>query len=202
MQFEAQGGDFRRRTTGTAEKIAERSNKEVRQLHKAYMKRIVDLPAKKLNGLRVLVRSELNVETEALARSDFRLRKAITTISYLRENGAKVIVCAHVGRKPEDSLAPISRSLKPLLPHTFLRSVVGPEVKMAVDAMVPGDVLLLENLRQHPGEVENSAEFAEELASYADLYVNDALSVANRKHASIVGVPTYIPSYAVILFAD
>lgn len=166
------------------------------------MKRIVELPVKNLNGLRVLVRSELNVDTEALARSDFRLRKATTTISYLRENGAKVIVCAHVGRDPKDSLAPISRSLKPILPHTFVREVVGPQVKMAVDAMVPGDVLLIENLRQHPGEVENDVAFAQELASYADLYVNDAFSVAHRKHASIVGVPAYIPGYAGILFAD
>ena len=167
------------------------------------MKRLVDIPPPNLKGLRVLVRSELNVPMgDSLVRNDFRIRKATTTISYLRENGAQIIVCAHIGRDPKDSLAPISRSLKPLLPHTFVRDIVGNEAKMAVDAMRPGDVLLLENVRQHPGETTNDSTFAQELASLADIYVNDSFSVSHREHASIVGVARHIPGYAGILFAE
>lgn len=167
------------------------------------MKRVVDIPVENLRGLRVLIRSELNVPMgDSLVRNDFRIRKATTTISYLRENGAQVIICAHIGRDAKESLAPISRSLKPLLPHTFVRDVVGPEARMAIGAMVPGDVVLLENLRQHPGETVNDVTFAHELASLADIYVNDSFSVSHREHASIVGVPKCIPGYAGILFAD
>jgi len=167
------------------------------------MRRVVDIPAKNLNGMRVLVRSELNVPMdEARVTSDFRIRKATTTISYLRENGARVVICAHVGRGPKESLAPISRWLKPLMPHVFVRDIVGPEAKMAVDEMMPGDVVLLENVRQNPAETENEVAFSHALANFGDIYVNDAFSVSHREHASVVGVPTCIPGYAGILFAE
>ena len=167
------------------------------------MKRITDIPRENLRGLRVLVRSELNVPIgNSHVRNDFRIRKAIQTISYLRERGAKVIVCAHVGREPNESLEPIARVLKPLIPHVFIRDIVGAETKVAVSAMAEGDVLLLENLRQHPGEAANDPEFARALAGLADVYVNDAFSVSHRDHASITGVPTHIPGYAGILFAE
>lgn len=167
------------------------------------MKRVVDIPVEHLNGMRVLVRSELNVGTETeLARNNFRIRTATTTISYLRENGAKVIVCAHMGRGPKETLAATSQALKPLLPHAFVRDIIGPEAKLAADAMMPGDVLLLENLRQHPGETGNDSAFSKALAHFADVYVNDAFSVSHREHASIVGIPQCLPSYAGILFCD
>ena len=111
-------------------------------------------------------------------------------------------MCAHVGRMPSESLAPISQTLRPLLPHTFVRDIVGSEAKMAADAMEPSDVLLLENLRQHRGETENDDAFAQALANFGDFYVNDAFSVSHRAHASIVGVPRHIPAAAGILFCD
>lgn len=167
------------------------------------MKRVVDIPVERLNGMRVLVRSELNVaDGTELAHNNFRIRTATTTISYLRENGAKVIVCAHVGRDPKETFASTSRALKPLLPHAFVRDIIGTEAKLAVEAMLPGDVLLLENLRQHPGETGNDSAFSKALAHFADIYVNDAFSVSHREHASIVGIPQYLPSYAGVLFCD
>lgn len=166
------------------------------------MKRVTDIPRENLKGLRVLVRSEFNVPMEsARVRSDFRIRKAIATVAYLREAGARIVVCAHIGRDPKESLEPISRTLKPLLPHVFVKDIVGREADIALSAMVPGDVVLLENLRQHPGETANDPEFARALAHDADVYVNDAFSVSHRAHASIVGVPRYIPGYAGLLFA-
>lgn len=167
------------------------------------MKRITDIPRENLKGLRVLVRSEFNVPMEnAQVRSDFRIRKAITTISYLRGAGAQIVICSHIGRDSKESLEPISRALKPLLPHVFVKDIVGREANLALSAMVPGDVVLLENLRQHPGEAANDPEFARMLASYADIYVNDALSVSHRAHASITGIVQHIPGYAGILFAQ
>src|SRR3989338_1768686 len=167
------------------------------------MKRLVDIPPKNLKGLRVLVRSELNAPMgDALVRNDFRMRKATKTTGDLRVHGPKVVIGALVGRDPKDSLEPISRSMKPLLPHVFIKDIVGREAHMAADAMKAGDVILLENVRQHPGETTNDSAFAQELANFADLYVNDAFSVSHREHASIVGVPRYIPGYAGFLFAD
>ncbi len=168
------------------------------------MKRVVDLALEELKGKHILVRAEFNEPMGgSVVRDDFRLRKATTTISYLRENGARVIVCAHIGHdNPTETLAPISQKLKPVLPHTFVRDIIGPQAQMAVDSMIPGDVLLLENLRQHPGEVANDTTFAKSLARFADIYVNDAFSVSHREHASIVGVPQYLPSYAGILMCD
>ncbi|KKS39347.1 MAG: Phosphoglycerate kinase [Parcubacteria group bacterium GW2011_GWD2_42_14] len=151
-----------------------------------------------VRGKRVLVRSELNTPIEHGAVSDtYRIEKAVPTLKWLSGRGARVIVMAHLGRNPSDSLKPVYAVLSTLIPHAqFVADVVGEEAQSAVMGLEDGEVLLLENLRSHPGEKENNPEFAKILASYADYYVDDAFGNAHRADASMVSVPALIPSFA------
>ena len=149
-----------------------------------------------LQNKRVLLRAELNVPVESGRVLDlFRLRAALPTLHELVKAGARTTVVAHLGRKGE-SLMHLADILRRELPLTFIRDVVGEEAKAAAAALSPGQVLLLEDVRTMPGEEENSESFAKELASFGDCFVNDAFSVSHRAHASIVGVPKFLPSYA------
>jgi phosphoglycerate kinase len=137
---------------------------------------------------------------------DTRIRAALPTIQYLREHGARVILDSHMGRpkwKVVDSmrLDPAAERLSVLLGHPVrkLNATIGPEVREAVMAMRPGDVVMLENLRFHPEEEANDPTFARQLASLADLYVNDAFGTAHRAHASTEGVAHYLPAVAGLL---
>ena len=161
-------------------------------------------------GARVLVRVDFNVPIEqgieGLASYDHRLRAALPTIQYLLDRGSRAILCSHLGRpngEVKDGLrmAPVADRLSVLLdrPVRCVPDCLGQQVESAVAAMVPGDVLVLENLRFHPGEEANDPEFARSLASVADVFVMDAFGVAHRKHASTVGVPRYLPSAAGLL---
>ncbi len=154
-----------------------------------------------LEGKRVLVRSELNTPIENGKVADaYRVENAVPTIRFLSEKGARVIVMAHLGRNPEDSLEPVYKELQKFFPQAqFVKDVVGDEARRAVEALPQGGVLLLENLRSNPGEKENSAEFAQALASLADVYVDDAFGNAHRNDASMTGVPKHLPSYAGLL---
>lgn len=159
-----------------------------------------------LRGKRVLVRSDLNVPLDGTTiTDDGRIRASIPTISALTEAGARVIVCAHLGRPkgaPEAkySLAPVAARLGELLGQdvTFAEDTVGPSAHTAVDAMSDGDVVLLENLRFNAGETaktdEERAEFAGALAGLADAYVSDGFGVVHRKQASVYDVATLLPS--------
>jgi phosphoglycerate kinase len=159
-----------------------------------------------LRGKRVLVRSDLNVPLDGTRiTDDGRVRASVPTISQLVEAGARVIVCAHLGRpkgEPEArySLAPVAQRLGELLgrPVTFAQDTVGESARAAVAAMDDGDVVLLENLRFNPGETaktdEGRAEFADALASLADAYVSDGFGVVHRKQASVYDVATRLPS--------
>lgn len=157
-----------------------------------------------LKGKRALVRVDFNVPMEdGRVTDDTRLRAALPTIEKLRKGGAKVILLAHFERPkgkrvPEMSLKPVVEPLSKLIgaPVAFAEDCVGPEAKAAVDAMKPGDVLLLENVRFHAGEEANDPTFARELAANGDLYVNDAFSAAHRAHASTEGVAHLLPAYA------
>ncbi len=154
-----------------------------------------------VSGKKVLVRSELNtpIENGAVA-DDYRIEKALPTLEWLKERGAKVIVVAHLGRKPEDTLEPVYEVLKHKLPNTkFVKDVVGDMAKEAVSELENGEVLLLENVRSNPGEKENNEEFAHKLAELADYYVDDAFGATHRVHASIVGVPAVITGFAGLL---
>ncbi|MBI2856714.1 MAG: phosphoglycerate kinase [Chloroflexi bacterium] len=156
-------------------------------------------------GKRVLVRVDFNVPQDKAGAitDDTRIRASLPTIQYLKEAGARVILCSHLGRpdgKVVESmrLAPVAVRLAQLLrsPVTTAPDCVGAVVERAVGKMREGDVLLLENLRFHPGEEENNAGFAGALAGLADLYVNDAFGTAHRAHASTVGVASYLPAVA------
>jgi len=133
---------------------------------------------------------------------DTRIRAALPTVSYLRDHGAMVALCSHLGRpkgpEPKYSLTPVARRLAELIGRTvpLMPNCVGPAVREAVLAMNAGDVILLENTRFHPEEEANDPAFAKELADGFDLYVNDAFGAAHRAHASTEGVARYLPAYA------
>ena len=155
-------------------------------------------------GKRVLMRVDFNVTLEdGRITDDSRIRAAIPTIEYLREQGAKVILCSHLGRPAgkvvEDMrLTPVLHRLSELLEVEVRSSddCVGPDVEAAVNGLAPGDVLLLENVRFHEEEEANNPDFARALASLGDVFVSDGFGVAHRAHASTEGVTRHLPSVA------
>ncbi|MGQ9714555.1 MAG: phosphoglycerate kinase [Anaerolineae bacterium] len=164
-------------------------------------KTVRDVPVR---GQRVLVRVDFNVPlAEGRVADDTRIRAALPTIQYLLDQGARVILMSHLGRpkgraREDLRLRPVGERLAELLgrPVRVLDDCVGPPVESAVSAMREGEVVLLENLRFHPEEEANDAEFARALARLGDLYVNDAFGAAHRAHASTVGVTQYLPAVA------
>lgn len=151
-----------------------------------------------VRGKRVLVRSELNAPVEnGVVTDTYRIEQAVPTLRELIERGAKVIVIAHIGREPSETLAPVADALRRLLPTVeFVPSLVGEAVSQAVESLPEGGIVLLENLRSEAGETANDPAFAESLALLAEYYVDDAFGATHRAHASIVGVATRLPAYA------
>ena len=155
-----------------------------------------------VEGKRVLVRCDFNVPLkEGKITNDKRIVAALPTIKYLMDNNAKVILCSHLGRPkgeflPEFSLAPVAARLSELLGKEvkMAKDVVGEDAKALAAALENGDVMLLENVRYHKEETKNAPEFSKELASLADLYVNDAFGTAHRAHCSTTGVADYLPA--------
>lgn len=162
---------------------------------------IVDIDVR---SKRVLIRVDFNVPIkEGTVTDDTRIRASLPTLNYLLKHGATLILCSHLGRPkgaPEAkySLKPIAAHLSTLLdkPVSFSDDCIGPLARKAVASLEPGGVLLLENTRFHPGEETNSPDMARELASLADLYVNDAFGSAHRAHASTEGVAHFLPGVA------
>lgn len=164
-------------------------------------KTVKDLDVK---GKKVLVRCDFNVPLkDGEITNDKRIVAALPTIKYLVENGAKVILCSHLGRpkgeyKPEFSLAPVAARLSEYLDKEVKlaedENVVGENAKKLADELEDGDVMLLENVRYRKEETKNEENFSKELASLADLYVNDAFGTAHRAHCSTTGVASYLPS--------
>jgi phosphoglycerate kinase len=158
-------------------------------------------------GTPVLVRVDFNVPLEdGRVTDDARIRAALPTIELLRERGARVVLCSHLGRpKGRDqktSLAPVADRLGELIgaPVAQAPDVTGSDVRRGVERLDPGGVLVLENTRWERGETENDAELAEELASLADAYVNDAFGSSHRAHASTAGVTAHLrPAVAGLL---
>ncbi len=155
-----------------------------------------------VSGKRVLVRCDFNVPIQnGVITSDKRIVEAIPTIKYLLEHGAKVILCSHMG-KPKGTvnmkytLAPVAKRLSELLGFEvpLAADTIGPDAKAKVAALTEGRAVLLENTRFDPREEKNDPEFAKELASLADIFVNDAFGAAHRAHASTAGVAAYLPA--------
>lgn len=157
-----------------------------------------------LRGKRVLLRLDLNVPIEAgKIRDAYRIEQSLPTINLLRAQGARVIIISHIEKgKPADTLSPVAKYLNQKFPVTFLGRLMEPENAHTIAAMGAGDVVLLENLRHNEGEEKNDPEFSRYLASLGDIYVNDAFAVSHRAHASIVGLPPLLPSYAGLLLAE
>ncbi len=158
-----------------------------------------------LSNKRVIIRADFNVplDDSLQVADDTRIRSTLPTINRAIDEGAKVILCSHLGRPkgrfdPKLSLAPVAKRLQRWLGKDvlFAPDCVGPSVEKLVARMKPGDVLLLENLRFHPGEEKNDDEFSKALASLGDVYINDAFGAAHRAHASIVGIPKFIKESA------
>ncbi|MBS0157508.1 MAG: phosphoglycerate kinase [Nitrospira sp.] len=158
-----------------------------------------------LRGKRVIIRADYNVPLDDSLQitDDTRIRSTLPTINRAVDEGAKVILCSHLGRPkgkfdPKYSLAPVAKRLQRLLGKEviFAPDCIGAAVESLVAKMQPGDVMLLENLRFHPEEEKNDEGFSKALASLADVYINDAFGAAHRAHASTVGITKYIPEAA------
>ena len=158
-----------------------------------------------LRDKRVIIRADFNVPLDDSHQitDDTRIRSTLPTINRAVDDGAKVILCSHLGRPngsfdPRYSLAPVAKRLGRLLGKEilFAPDCIGPAVEGLVAKMKPGDVLLLENLRFHQGEEENDDAFSKALAALGDVYINDAFGAAHRAHASTVGITKFIPASA------
>ncbi|MFV2011511.1 MULTISPECIES: phosphoglycerate kinase [unclassified Micromonospora] len=173
-----------------------------------------DLLAEGVSGRRVLLRADLNVPFEkdnpGVIADDGRIRAVLPTLTALRDAGAAVVVCSHLGRPkgapdPKYTLAPVAARLGELLgaPVAFATDTVGASAQATVAALTGGQVALLENLRFNPGETSKDADergaFADQLAAFADAYVDDAFGAVHRKHASVYDVPARLPHVAGLL---
>ena len=155
-----------------------------------------------VSGKRVLVRCDFNVPiAEGTIQNDNRIQAALPTIQYLMKQGARVILCSHLGRPkgkvdPQYSLDPVAKRLSELLgvEVKMAKDVIGESAKSLAASLQDGEVMLLENVRFHKEETDNDPAFAKELASLAEIYVNDAFGTAHRAHASTAGVAAYLPA--------
>jgi phosphoglycerate kinase len=166
------------------------------------LKNIRDLDIK---GKRLLIRVDFNVpmDDQQNITDDTRIRGVLPTLNHALDENARVIICSHMGRpkgvrRPEFSLAPVAKRLSRLLEKEVVLApdCVGEETRAMVEAMPPGSVLLLENLRFHAEEQQNDDGFASQLASLCEIYINDAFAVAHRAHASVVGVTRFVEQCA------
>ena len=161
-----------------------------------------------LQGKTVLLRADYNVPLTKDGRigDDYRIKKSLPTIEYLIKQNCKIVVCSHLGRPDgkrnlDFSLATVAKQLSKLLDNRvyFVADTMGDTVKKSVEHLKQGEVLLLENLRFYPGEESNDKDFAKQLASLADVFVEDGFGIVHRAHASTEGVTHYLPSVAGLL---
>jgi 3-phosphoglycerate kinase len=154
-------------------------------------------------GKKVILRVDFNVPVkDGKIEDDKRIKASLPTINYLLQQNAKLMVIAHFGEpkqpSPEFSLKIVADRLSSLLNRTviFVDEITGEKARAACSGIKEGEIVLLENLRFNPGETANDESFAKELASYAELYVNDGFGVSHRKHASVAGIPKFLPAAA------
>lgn len=149
-----------------------------------------------LKGKYVFLRTSLNVPIkDGKVANTFRIMQSLPTITYLAEQGARIILCSHLGRKPEESLEPVAEVLSKYIDVRFSPEVTGLSATAMRNELKDGQALLLQNVRQDPRETENSMEFAQELASLADIFVNDDFAASHRAHASLHAICTLLPAY-------
>ena len=155
-----------------------------------------------VKGKKCIVRCDFNVPmSDGVITDDKRIREALKTVKYLKENGAKIILCSNMGRPKGEfnmkySLAPVAERISELMgcPVAMATDVIGEDAKAKAAALGEGEILLLENLRFHKEEEKNAPEFAKALADFAEIYVNDAFGTAHRAHASTAGIADYLPA--------
>lgn len=165
---------------------------------------ITSLDPSELAGKKVFVRVDFNAPMkDGQVTDDSRLKQSLDTLRFLMDAGAKIILGSHLNRPKgkvveEFRFAPVSKHLSSLLNHPVQQATdcIGNDVQAQVSALENGQILMLENLRFHPEEEQNDAGFAKELASLADIFVQDAFGTAHRAHASTVGIAAYLPAYA------
>ncbi len=156
-----------------------------------------------INGKTILVRVDFNVPIEnGVVSGDTRIKRSLDTINFLIDQKAKIILISHIEGKGGDSLRPVYDFIKNTFPVSFVEDILGEEGQTAISKLIPGEVILAENIRMYPEEKKNDIDFSKKLASLADIYVNDAFSVSHRSHASIVGVPQFVPHFAGLLLID
>jgi phosphoglycerate kinase len=160
---------------------------------------------KDIKGKKVFIRVDFNVpqDDKGNITEDTRIASAVPTIKYVVEQGAKVVLASHLGRpkgekKPKYTMAPAAKRLSQLLGKKVVQApdCFGPEVDKLIEAMKPGDVLMLENVRFYPGEEKNDPAFAKQLVNGCEIYVNDAFAVSHRGHASVEAITKIIPTIA------
>lgn len=164
-----------------------------------------------VKGKRILLRVDFNVPMDENFKilDDTRIRSALPTINYLLHQGAKIIICSHLGRpkgmfNPKYSLAPVAKRLTELLevPVKMASDSIGESARKLTSEMVDGEIVMLENIRFYKEEEENDEQFAKDLASLADVFVNDAFGTAHRAHASTAGVARHLPAVAGFLMGE
>jgi len=152
-----------------------------------------------VKGKRVILRVDFNVPVEkGKVEDDFRIKRTLPTIKFLKKKGARIILISHVTDGRTKSLKPMAQYLK----VKFLPDKKIDLIKKKIDKIKNGEVVLLENIRNYPGEEKNDKKFTKKLAQCGDIYINDAFSVSHREHASVVGITKYLPSYAGLLFEE
>lgn len=150
-----------------------------------------------VSGKKVLVRVDFNVPVkDGEVADDFRIKKVLETLEYLESSGAKTLLISHI--ESTDTLEPVFNYLSPRFSIKFVKSLN--DAENALSSCDKGEFVLLENVRKFSGEKENDESFAKDLAGLGDFYVNDAFSVSHRLHASVVGIPNFLPGYAGFLF--
>jgi len=157
----------------------------------------------KLTGKKILLRLDLNVPMEAGKIIDnFKIEKILTTISFLQTEGAKIIILSHLGREKTTSLFPVCEYLNKFFQVEFIKDIFADDSIDKIKEMSAGDIILLENLRQFQGEEKNDSQFVKKLASFGDIYVNEAFAVSHRSHGSVVGLPKLMESYLGPVFVN
>ncbi len=154
-----------------------------------------------LEDIPVLVRASLNVEiADGKVTNAFRMKEALPTIEYLRSRRARIILIGHITGTGTETLRPVAEAMKQFIPDiSFCPVHTGAEARAAVRGLMPGQVVMLENLRRSKGEGQNDSAFAHAVAELADVFVQDCFDVLHREHASVVGIPQILPSYAGLL---